>query len=78
MEQGTKQTSTQTLEQRQKGNKAITAAIFPDIQHSRGPKGTAMRFAQHPSYRNMGEDQVGDLCKPEQLVQDLFPRGISG
>lgn len=61
MEQGIKQTSTQTLEQRQKGNKAITAVSFPDILHSRGPKGTAMRFAQHSSYSNMGEDQVGDL-----------------
>lgn len=78
MEQGTKQTSTQTLEQRQKGNKAVTAVILPDILHSRSSKGTAMRFAQHPSYSNVGEDQVGDLREPEQLVQDLFPRGISG
>lgn len=52
---GHKQTGTQTREQRQKGNKAITAVVFLDMLTPGVPK------AQHPSYSNMGEDQVGDL-----------------
>lgn len=55
------QTDKYTNSRIKKVNRAITAAIFPDMLHSWGPKGTAMRFVQHPSYSNMGEDQVGDL-----------------
>lgn len=61
MKQGIRQATTQTLGQRGKGNE-ITRVTFPDMMHSQGPKGTAIRFAQkHTSYSNMGEGQVGGL-----------------
>lgn len=45
MEQGIKQIP-KTQKQRQKGKEVITRANFPGTKHPRGPKGTAIRFAQ--------------------------------